>query len=50
MQALFCPVTQRQTGNSVPAFHTQLNLQWPGLKSLRVRESMSKLEEKIETG
>lgn len=37
----------RQTTNSVPAFHTQLNPQWPDLKNLRARETMSKLEEEI---
>ncbi|XP_078352985.1 uncharacterized protein LOC144637776 [Oculina patagonica] len=35
----------RQIRNSVPAFHTQLNPQWPDLENLRARESISKLKQ-----
>ena len=35
-----------QIRNSVPVFHTQLNLQWPDLENLHERESMSKLNHK----
>ena len=35
----------RQIMYSVPAFHTQLNPQWPDLENLRARESMSKLKQ-----
>ena len=35
----------RQIRNSVPAFHTQLNLQWPDLENLRERECMRKLKQ-----
>ena len=35
----------RQIRNSAPAFHTQLNPQWPDLENLHARESMSKLKQ-----
>jgi len=35
-----------QIRNSVPAFHTQLNPQWPDLENMPARESMSKLKRK----
>lgn len=31
--------------NSVPAFHTQLNLHWPDLDKLHARENLSKLKQ-----
>ena len=36
-----------QIRNSVPLFHTQLNLQWPDLDNLRTIESMSKLKQEM---